>query len=236
MLADIPIARGYRAGISLSAAGSLIFRVDNYLQSRAGFLAQFGVRGVLFGSRQVNSRQVVVVDDRPPRSIGAVLADAMVTYRSDAVLTLIVADCLPIYLVDTASGAFGLVHSGWKGTGIVMEAIRTMASLYGTLAADIEVTIGPGIGVCCYRVPIERGQLFQEQFGPDTVIWDDPHSPRIDLRKANVRLLERAGVSKIVVCTDCTCCNPLLGSFRRDGANRTRMLTFLCRNHQARLR
>ena len=67
---------------------------------------------------------------------------------------------LPIFLVDPVTGAFGLVHSGWKGTGIVHAALESMMAAFGTDPRDVSVTIGPGIGPCCYRVPEERARVF----------------------------------------------------------------------------
>lgn len=229
-LADLPVAPGFRAGIFLAAAGSLTFTLDDFLQRRSRFLAGFGVSGLLYGSHQVHSRNVVEIDTASPEDVSGVEADAMVTHRRDAVLTYIVADCLSIFIADTETTAFSLVHSGWRGTGIVTKVILRMVSLYGSRARDICAFIGPGIGACCYHVPTERGHYFENNFGADTVDWDTPNAPRVDLRTANVNLLERLCVQKVTVTGDCTCCSPNLGSFRRDGEQHTRMLTFICRS------
>ena len=228
-LADLPVAPGFRAGISLSVAGSITFTRDDFLQGRSMFLAGFGIYGVLYGSHQIHSRNVVEIGPASPEDVAAVDADRMVTDRLDAVLTYIVADCLPIFLPDTQTMAFGLVHSGWRGTGIVTEAIHKMVSLYGSRPSDIRAFIGPGIGVCCYNVPEERGHYFASTFGADTVEWDTPTAPRVDLRKANVRLVEELGLNKIIVTSNCTCCSANLGSFRRDGVTHIRMLAFIHR-------
>ena len=44
---------------------------------------------------------------------------------------------------------------------------------------------------------------------------------RLSLEKANLNLLEKAGVweENIAVCSECTCCNELLGSNRRETAD-----------------
>jgi len=228
-VAELPVAPGFRAGISLSAAGSMVFPLSGFLQGRARFLTAIKVSGVIFGSHQVHSRSAVVVAGAVPADVSRVDADAMVTNRQDAVLTYIVADCLPIFLADIETGAFGLVHSGWKGTGIATVAIQRMVSLYGCRPQNIQATIGLGIGVCCYRVPEERGHYFEDNFGADTVVWDASDAPRIDLRKANIHLLHDAGVQRITVTADCTFTSPYLGSFRRDGARHIRMLAFICR-------
>src|SRR5208282_55516 len=132
-----------------------------------------------------------------PEALAAEEADGMITDRPDAVLSATVADCLPIFLRDTVNGAFGLVHSGWKGTGIVISALRAMHDKYGTPAADVAVTIGPGIGPCCYHVPEERAELFSRQFGGAALVRNHDGTPSLDLREANLGLLRDAGVEAV---------------------------------------
>ncbi len=186
---------------------------------------------------QVHSRSVVIVDGQPPASVVAAQADGMATLRPDLLLTVTVADCLPIFLVDRVSGAFAVVHSGWKGTGIAIDAVRIMADRFGARARDLAVAIGPGIGSCCYSVPQERYEEFRGRFGPTAVAGGEAvHGEaatgdfRLDLRRANVALLEAEGVRDISVVEECTCCSPRLGSFRREGPGKfTRMLAFIGR-------
>ncbi len=231
---DLPVGPGLRAGISLAAAGDMALSKAGALPRRSRFLEGRGLAGGrLFTLRQVHSRTVVAVDELAPGDTAVREADGMVARRADSVLTVTVADCLPILLVDRASGAFGIVHSGWKGTGIVGEAIAAMGARFESRAADIAVTIGPGIGACCYRVPEERAVLFAEAHGQGAVVRGDDGTPRLDLRRANVELLRRAGVEDIAVVKNCTCCSPALGSFRRQGARDfTLMLAYITGREQ----
>jgi YfiH family protein len=234
LAAPIPVPVGMRAGISLARAGDMDFTRRDELPWRDRFLAGAGIDpSKAFGLRQVHSRRVVVVDGASPAELAVLEADGMITAEPDAVLTVTVADCLPIFLVDPVSGAFALLHSGWKGTGILAEAIRAMREEFGTRAADVSMTIGPGIGPCCYTVPEERAAGFAEAFGAGAVVRPGPdaHSqPRLDLRAANVELARQAGVREIVVVDACTSCTAELGSSRRQGQGSfTRMLAFICR-------
>jgi YfiH family protein len=139
-----------------------------------------------------------------------------------------VADCLPIFFEDRESGAFGIVHSGWKGTGIVRTAIKTMNESFGTQASAVSVTVGPGIGPCCYDVPLERYDAFRSEFGAAAVRRDEEGKCFLDLRSANLALLCDAGITDVTVIEDCTACSPVLGSFRRQGPRAfTRMLAFI---------
>lgn len=221
----------FRAGISLARAGDMALSRRFSLPYRDRLLANLGIgRESHFAVRQVHSQEVLVVDGEEPDAIAGREADGMVTARSDALLTVTVADCLPLFIVDRSTGAFGLVHSGWKGTGIICEAMRLLNERIGTRPADIAVTIGPGIGPCCYDVPEERAVDFAARFGAETVVRGADGKPRLDLQSANVGLLLRAGVSEITVVADCTSCSPALGSFRRQGSNDfTLMLAYIGR-------
>ncbi len=217
------------AGISLARAGDMDLAKRSDLPWRERLFAVLGVGSERVRCvRQVHSRRVVRIDGSEPLDGPFVEADGMVSDRRELLLTITVADCLPIFLADRRAGAFAIVHSGWKGTGIVVEAIRMMAGAYGARAADLTVTIGPGIGPCCYTVPVERYEGFRCRFGDRAVRCGADGSFRLDLRAANASLLEREGVEDVTIVSDCTSCNPLLGSFRREGATAfTRMLAFV---------
>jgi YfiH family protein len=226
---DIPVVPGTPAGITLAAAGDMRLSQRRTRPWRADFALRHGIRPErLYGLRQVHSRRVVLVEEQTTDEAAAVEADGLITGRPDAVLSVTVADCLPIFFADRRTGAFGIAHSGWRGTGIVREALSLMASRFHSRPADITAVIGPGIGACCYDVPEERAEFFASEYGADTVLRDTGRAPRLDLRAANIRLLHDAGVQEVRVIADCTSCTPRLGSFRRQGpADYTLMLAWI---------
>jgi copper oxidase (laccase) domain-containing protein len=145
-----------------------------------------------------------------------------------------------VYLFDTESGAFGLLHSGWKGTGIALKALTLMGERWNTRAEAVAAVLGPCIGSCCYRVDEGRARAFEDAFGgpggayplgPVVIRRPGNHSgpaaPFLDLRAANARLLAGAGVRNIAVCRDCTFTDLRLGSFRREGKDYTRMAALI---------
>ncbi len=216
---EIPVTAVTHAGISLAAAGDMALSRDRTLPWRTKFLAARRIpRERLYALRQVHSRRVQLIEEQSVDAIAAVEADGLLTGRSDAVLSVTVADCLPIFLADRRTGAFGVLHSGWKGTGIVVEGLSVLASRFGSHPGEISAVIGPGIGACCYAVPEERAAFFASEYGPGTVVRGPDGTPRLDLRAANIELLRRAGVEDVTVFMDCTNCSPKLGSFRRQGA------------------
>jgi YfiH family protein len=224
---------GIRCGISSRFAGDMVYAGDN--PARFGLFRALGLDPArVYGCVQIHSREVLAVDKRHPPGESA---DGMVTDDRSITLAATVADCLPVYLFDTGSGAFGLLHSGWKGTGIVLRALELMAGNRHTRPEGVAAVLGPCIGSCCYQVDEDRAALFERGFGgagrglagADRALLE-PVSRReengrryLDLKAANIRLLAEAGVRNIAVCADCTFTDERLGSFRREGAAYTRM-------------
>jgi YfiH family protein len=200
---------------------------------------------------QVHSRDVFALPEKPPCSAAFARAgDGMVCFppsrpgvcRRDStpVLAVTVADCLPVFLLDLGSASFAALHSGWKGTGIVLEALSRMRNK-GTRPEETAAVLGPCIQDCCYRVDEERAALFEAEFGaasPHVAALTKggagsyplgPVTTRreggvyLNLQAANARLLAAAGVRHIAFCRDCTFTDERLGSFRREGQGYTRM-------------
>ena len=165
-------------------------------------------------------------------SMPEALAGSGALPRPESVPAITVADCMPIWLYDSGSGAFGVLHSGWKGTGILEVAVRTMIVRFGAKPSGIAAILGPSIGACCYEVPEERAAMFEKEFGSESVARrerpDGTVSCRLDLGTANFGLACRLSLGTVIDARRCTACSSDLGSYRRQGsASFTRMLA-LC--------
>jgi YfiH family protein len=134
---------------------------------------------------------------------------------------------MPFFLWDTASGARALLHSGWKGTGIVREALKLMRASCGSRPENIRALLGPGIRSCCYAVTEDRARSFAAEFGENTAVFRDG-AWRLDLAAANTNILGEEGVTRVFTWPACTCCDTRFSSYRRQGkGGYTRMLA-LC--------
>lgn len=120
---------------------------------------QFGVDPTMVVRvRQVHGRRVMVV--RPPVEGRAATppglqdADAIAGAVGDAVLTVRVADCMPLLLAGPSGAVVAAVHAGWRGTaaGIIGEAVRTLHREWHVAPGTIVAVVGPSIGPCCYQV------------------------------------------------------------------------------------
>lgn len=147
---------------------------------------------------------------------GSNIGDGLITSEKKAI-AVTVADCIPVFLFDPVSGVYGVLHSGWKGTGIVINALEKMKKLYGVKPENIEAITGPSIGKCCYSVSRDRYLEFSSEWGEDSVCIENGKY-YLDLKNANRIIMEKAGIRKIYISEACTCCDERFHSYRREGA------------------
>lgn len=142
--------------------------------------------------------------------------DALITSSRRLPLVILVADCLPIALVDPVRGVAAAVHAGWRGLagGILENTLAQMQRTWGSLAPDVIAWVGPGIGPCCYEVGSEVAQ----QFPGFTLPGLPGKGAHLDLRAAANDRLVRAGLlgENLTGLPLCTSCEPdLFFSHRR---------------------
>ena len=159
--------------------------------------------------------------------------DGFVTDVPGVILTVRVADCVPIILAglrEDGTPAVAAVHAGWRGTvaGIAARAVEKLESL-GVRRGDIKAAIGAHIGPCCFEVKEDftdavsaaRGRSFAERH-----VAARGGSLFADLSGMNLEILAEAGVAEgsADVSPDCTACSPeLYHSHRRTAGRRGAM-------------
>ena len=181
--------------------------------------------GRLLLMRQVHGATVVTAPWE-----GTPEADAAVATDPGLLVGILTADCLPVLLVDPRRRAVAAVHAGWRGAAsrVVARAVEALIA-GGSRPADLVAALGPGIGPCCYEV----GEELRAAFGPGADAFFRPGPggrSHLDVRAANVRQLEDAGVRPggFHHVEDCTSCREdLYYSYRRDGPGTGRMISFV---------
>ena len=162
-------------------------------------------------------------------------ADGLMTRDPSLLLTIRIADCVPLLLADTRLGAVAAVHAGWRGTaaGIAAVAVARLRDTYGSDPTDLVAAIGPSIGPCCYTVGEDVRDAFRTSgHGEDSIgRWFRTGSRlRLDLWSANRDQLTAAGVAEDTVFVSglCTTCHPRwFYSYRREGAAAGRLVGFI---------
>ena len=150
--------------------------------------------------------------------------DGHVTEDEGVVLTVSVADCVPISLVAPARRQVALLHGGWRGVaaGILEAGIGSLARM-GSTARTLWMHAGPAICGRCYEVGPEVHQALRlpRPDGPEPV----------DLKQVLVDRAIAAGIrpGRISVSTHCTRCGD--GSFfSHRGGDAGRQMAFLGRS------
>ena len=203
----------------------------------------------LLRAHQVHGATVVAT--RLGQPIGArVEADILATSDPSVATAIQTADCVPILLVDTRTGAVAAAHAGWRGLArrVPQAAVEAMVEQFGTRESKLIAAVGPSIGACCYEVgPDVRDRFVAAGFSewelggwfgsearslPDNPSVPGPN-PRardghsfLDLWTAARDQLRTAGVreDRIFVAELCTASHPdVFCSYRRDGTSAGRM-------------
>ena len=218
-------------GLTLLAAGSMRFRWNETNPNRDKLSSLGLTRESVIVPVQLDHTHIVY-NVKNAGDTKCKIGDGIITTNRELMPTVTVADCMPVYLYEPETGVFGIVHSGWKGTGIAVDAIKLAGQEYGARAENFCVVLGPHIRECCYIVNEERAEWFSKNFSPECVrpleegievSWNNGGGAlfRLSLEKANLAALLKAGVPRenIWCHPACTCCYKENGFFKY-GSNR----------------
>lgn len=212
--------------------------VSKVLHNRMAFAEAVGVDARRFTTcQQVHGSKVVQVTEELVGSGATYFAntiadtDALITNIPDVPLMLFYADCVPVLLADTVTGAIGLAHAGWRGTvaHIAVETVAAMQEAFGTKPQNLLAGIGPSIGACCYEVDdFVRNQAsgYEEFFAAK-----ECGKYQLDLWGMNAKQLVDVGVlpTNITVAGVCTNDNKeLFCAYRAEQGKTGRMGVCLC--------
>jgi YfiH family protein len=204
------------AAMSEKADGSMnLVAVDQTVADhRRAFFDSVDPRRKVISANLVHGSSVVVVDSSSVDII--VGTDGLTTTDPNILLSITIADCVPIFFYDSNKKIIGLAHSGWRGTvaNIVGEAVRAIESLGGS-SSNLLVALGPGINVCHFEIQsdvLDRFSAYSE------CIEHRAGKIFVDLKKIITKQLVDCGVqvSNIENHPDCTMEGDRYFSYRRD--------------------
>ena len=153
----------------------------------------------------------MVVEANLPQQF-TITADGAVTTNPNILIGIKTADCAPVLLADYKHGVIGAAHAGWRGTvlDIAGKTVRKMTEVYGCRPENIHAAIGPCISKCCFETGPEVYEALVGVLGDEADMFAEKKPNwkyMTDLKGANRRLLERAGVADIEVSEECTMCS-----------------------------
>jgi purine-nucleoside/S-methyl-5'-thioadenosine phosphorylase / adenosine deaminase len=224
---------GFPNGFSLRSCGSFHPSPEREKNVR-GFASLVGFDpAALYQTTQVHGASVARAGGDREATL-AERADAIVAFASAASIIppfavgVRIADCVPVLVGDTKSGAVVAIHAGWRGlvAGVVAAGVGALRASPRALVA----AIGPSIGPCCFEVGSDVGGKIAIACGDaDVVVREDEGRAKawVDLRRAVRVELRREGLADANVedvpgCTKCAA--EQFFSYRRDGENGGRHL------------
>ena len=150
--------------------------------------------------------------------------DGHATADRGVLLTITVADCIPVYLAVPQKGAFALLHAGWRGTAahVLQRGVDILKWRGFAKASDIVMHCGVGICGDCYEV----GSEVAAQFG--LPVAEGP--VKLDLREVLAAQARALGITDISISPWCSADErERFFSHRASGGRDGRMLAYLGR-------
>jgi YfiH family protein len=169
-------------------------------------LAATGIPGGVH-ARQVHGADTQLHQVVPPPGVLVMdRLDGHLTAQPRLLLSVGVADCVPVSLLAPGSRAVALLHAGWRGTAadIVERGVAELSGLSGEPAGELWLHAGPAICGACYEV------------GPEVHAAVNPGQPvpaertPIDVRAAIAGRARALGLrpERISLSSHCTRCGP----------------------------
>ena len=106
----------------------------------------------LFFINQIHSNKVFFLEDKKQLS-SKLDVDGVVTNLKNVGLSILTADCAPIFFLDLNNDIIAACHAGWRGAlyGIIENTIDKMIEI-GSLRKNIHAVIGPTIQQHSYEI------------------------------------------------------------------------------------
>lgn len=155
--------------------------------------------------------------------------DGVVTNEKGIILSVTVADCLPIFLFDPRKEAVGLIHAGWRGLskGIIDNTVDLFIKEFDSRPEKMTAIIGPGLCRDHFEVGNDVALKFANH--PEAVTVDRGRI-LVDIKRVAEIQLKETGLipENIRTDPDCTfCLDSEYFSYRRDGP-RNEVEAMLC--------
>ncbi len=185
------VVTGRRGGFStppydgLNLATHVGDRAEDVKRNRELVARALNVETVQF-VRQVHGARVLYDNALTATSEG----DAVMSADGRRATAILVADCVPIALVDPATTRFALVHAGWRGlaAGVLDATLRQFPD-----PGRVVAFVGPSISPRAYQVGPEVARHFAHVDGALREDVADRH--RLDLRRVTSHQLISGGLA-----------------------------------------
>lgn len=183
---------------SLNLAGFDEDSAENIFENRRRFLNVLDGNHKFTSVWQIHSDLVKVVKTQADIDNTEEKYDALTSNLENLLIGVKTADCVPVLIGDTITGAYSAIHAGWRGTveSIVIKAIHKMQENFGTRAEDLVCAIGPAATCQSYEIGQDVIDAFAKNFPNSAHLFQPTKEGHalIDLHLANKEQLLSVGV------------------------------------------
>lgn len=232
-------------GLKMMLSSSDVYKFDDSVSAKVHDLQEAYAffeteKSQVFAGCQVHGTQIATVHDAKDY-LGCEDAyfgfefeqtDGLLTDHPSVTLLTKFADCTPVVLFDPVGKVLASLHSGWRGTQqkITEKAVLMLQSQYGTDPSRLIVFVGPSILQPDFEVGEDLIARFTESHG-DISAYLQPKSKGkylFDMQSLLLHDLLALGIDggQIYKTDLSTFQDPMMHSYRRDGAQSGRMLLF----------
>ena len=159
--------------------------------------------------------------DENKRASG-VRGDALATSSAQKVISITVADCLPLLLVE-GSGILSLIHLGWRGIeqGLLEKSIQLIKT---KSSEPMSAVLGPCINACCYEFGQNEMDNLVKKYGSKIVGETLAGALSLDIKECVRGILSTSDVEIKYDDPFCTNCDPRYWSFRSEGTDKRQVM------------
>ena len=232
VLAERQLASGHTAWVAMSeitdgdmAIGDLKTRENSIQEASQSLLEHNAGLAIPSGQHwsfltQVHGSKNIEV--KKNESVLGLEGDALFTAQEKKVITIQVADCVPLALTSDC-GAIAVIHAGWKGllNGVIENASEALQEKF---PGEQSVIIGPHIGPCCYEYGRKDLDSFIEIFGVSVAGVTGASTDSLDLMAIVGVILEKKGIELSYMDGSCTSCDSKFWSYRSSGTQKRQSL------------
>ena len=232
VLAERHLASGHTAWVAMSevidgdmAVGDLMIREKSIQEASLSLVEHNAGLAVPLSQHwsfltQIHGSENIEVKEN--ESVFGLEGDALFTIQERKVLTIQVADCVPVALISDC-GAIAVIHAGWKGllNGVIENVSKVLQDKFpGSQSA----VIGPHIGPCCYEYGRKDLDSFIELFGVSVAGVTDFSTDSLNLMAIVRVILEKRGIELVFRDDSCTSCDSKFWSYRASGTQKRQSL------------
>lgn len=170
---------------------------------------------IIIEARLDHGNQVKIITEKTKNK--KPICDGLITTSNQYILSVTVADCLPIFFYNDTNNFVGIIHAGWQGLqkNIIQKMLKIYQQKFNSDLSSIKIIIGPHIQKCHFEVQKDFLKKFKEYKAEHTK--DNKHFINLSKIAKDQLIKNGAKAPNIKISNKCTyCSNNKYHSYRKE--------------------